>query len=139
MVVGKAFFFGFSKNGVFNLGVCFFFSDLENSHFQFLSFFGFSEIDLSFSFLFLRSLTVLWFFFRFSKTSFFFLRFFRYFLFYGVFLSFFGIFKNCIFNWIFFSRFPEIYIFLIFICFQDLKRAIFNFGGFSSFLRNSPF
>ena len=30
----EGFLFCFSKNGVFNLGVCFFFLDLEKSHFQ---------------------------------------------------------------------------------------------------------
>ena len=35
MVVRKAFFFAFSKNGVFNFGVCFFFSDFQIAIFNF--------------------------------------------------------------------------------------------------------
>ena len=90
-------YFPFSKNCLFNLGVCFFSRIWRVSTFNFCVVFVFSEIYLPFSFFF-AFLTVLYFF-RFSKTSFFFSSFFSVlFSFLLCIPHFFGIFKNCIFN-----------------------------------------
>ena len=126
-------YFPFSKNCLFNLGVCFFPRIWRISTFNFCVVFGFSEIYLPFSFFFCF-FNCFVFFQIFKKLASFFLRFFRfYFLFYCVFLSFLEFLKIVfLIEFCFCSFSRNSLVFLVF-CFQDLKKTILFFGLFVGF------
>ena len=138
MVVKETFFLRFQKMA-FSIWGFVFFLGFGNSHFKFFSFFGFSEMDLSFSFFCIFLTVSCFYFFQIFKNSFFFIRFFGIVSFFcGVFLSFLGIFKKVYFQLVYFPVFQKVSFFSCFL-FSGFEKNHIIFWPFFGFFRNSPF